>query len=104
MDKLEHYRTTIKHLKPANGEIEVYTCFDVQHDRYQVFHAGWNRETRIFDPLIHIDILNNKIWIQYDGTEEGVANDLVELGIPKDEIVLAYHHPIIRQYNGFAMQ
>ena len=108
--KLDRYRHLIQEVlnqygsvKPSNGDIYVYTCFDLQQDHYQVFHAGWNRHTRIFGPLIHIDILNQKIWIQYDGTEVGIANELVELGIPKEVIVLGYHAPIMRQYDGFAV-
>jgi hypothetical protein len=31
-----------------------------------------------------VDIINNKIWIQYDGTEQGIAGDLLAAGIPKD--------------------
>jgi hypothetical protein len=46
---------------------------------------------------------NLRIWIQYDGTEVGVANELVESGIPKEDIVLAYHSQFIRQYDGFAV-
>jgi len=110
MDKLTQYRDWIQRVldkysqvKPANGEIEVYKFFDRQDDHYQVFHAGWNQYRRVFGPLIHIDIIDGKIWIQYDGTEVGVANELVDFGVPKHDIVLAYHAPIMRQYNGFAV-
>jgi hypothetical protein len=110
MDKLSQYRDWIQRVlekysqvKPANGEIEVYKFFDHQDDHYQVFHAGWNQYRRVFGPLIHIDIIDGKIWIQYDGTEVGVANELVDFGVPKHDIVLAYHAPIMRQYDGFAV-
>jgi hypothetical protein len=52
---------------------------------------------------MHIDIKNGKIWIQHHGTEVGDANELVELGVPKEDIVLAYHAPYQRQYTGFAV-
>ncbi len=110
MDKLTKYRRLIqetleKHslVKPGNEEIKVYKFFDPQQDHYQVFHAGWQKYRRVFGPLIHIDIIEGKIWIQYDGTEIGVANELVELGIPKQDIVLAYHALEMRQYDGFAV-
>ena len=110
MDKLATYRQFIESVlqqhaqsKPSHGEIEVYTAFDLEQDHYQVVHAGWTGYNRVFGPLIHIDLIDEKIWIQYDGTEVGVANQLVELGVPKDEIVLAYHAPIMRQYDGFAI-
>ena len=42
----------------------------------------------IYGPVLHLDIIDNKIWIQQDGTEVGIANELVELGVPKQDIIL----------------
>lgn len=52
---------------------------------------------------MHINIRNDKIWIQHDGTEAGVANLLVEMGVPKTDIVLAYQSPFKRRYTEFAV-
>ena len=111
MDKLIDYRRLIQEIlnkhslvKLANENIKVYRFFDTQQDHYQVFHAGWQKPRRVFGPLIHIDIIEGKIWIQYDGTEIGVANELLELGISKQDIVLGYHAPFMRQYDGFAVE
>lgn len=41
--------------------------------------------------------------IQYDGTEIGFADELVKLGVPREDIVLAYHSPFMRQFDGFAV-
>lgn len=109
MDRLTQYRQWIKDILTEYGgvqplgDIKVYTFFDNENDHYQVFHAGWDKHHRTFGPLIHIDILNGKLWIQHDGTETGVANLLVDLGVPKEDIVLAYHAPFMRQYDGFAV-
>lgn len=110
MDKITQYRQIIQEIllahgqiKPAYGEIEMEILFDNERDRYQVLRAGWLQNSRVYGALIHIDLIGNKIWIQYDGTEVGVANELVEQGIPRDDIVLAYHSPFMRQYNGFAV-
>ncbi|MCU0548033.1 MAG: XisI protein [Leptolyngbya sp. Prado105] len=110
MDKINHYRQIIQEIliahsqiQPAYGEIEMGVLFDLERDRYQVLRAGWLQKRRVYGALIHIDIKDQKIWIQYDGTEVGVANELTEQGIPKTEIVLAYHSPFIRQYDGFAV-
>jgi len=110
MEKLEQYRQYIKQLlteyasyKPAYGEVEQYTIFDIEHDRYQVVSAGWDRGERIYGCSVHIDIKDGKIWVQYDGTEIGFADELVELGVPKKDIVLAYHSPYMRQFDGFAV-
>jgi XisI protein len=110
MDKLERYRQFIRQIliehgqiKPAYGEIEMQTLFDRESDRYQVVRAGWLQGQRVYGVLIQIDLKDEKFWIQYDGTEVGVANELTELGVPKDDIVLAYHSPFVRQYDGFAI-
>jgi hypothetical protein len=36
-------------------------------------------------------------------SERGIANDLLELGVPKEEIVLAFHAPTRRKYMDFAV-
>ncbi|MDJ1170795.1 XisI protein [Roseofilum sp. BLCC_M154] len=110
MDKIETYREIVQEIllrhsqvKPIFGTVEIGVIFDVERDRYQVVRTGWMNKRRVYGALIHIDIKNGKIWIEYDGTEVGVANELTERGIPKDRIVLAYHEPFIRPYNGFAV-
>ena len=109
MEKLDRYRQIIKRvlteysqIKPSYGEVEVYTSFDEKGDRYQVIRAGWNKHRRIYGSSIHIDLKDDKIWIQYDGTEIGIANELVDQGVPKQDIVLAFHEPSARKYTEFA--
>ncbi len=111
MDKLTQRRQIVRDLlskhaqvKPAYGEIERQTIFDQEQDRYQLINTGWENRRRVYGCLIHIDIqADGKIWIQYDGTETGVANELVEAGIPKQEIVLAYQSDYMRKLTDFAV-
>ncbi|WP_249213848.1 MULTISPECIES: element excision factor XisI family protein [unclassified Synechocystis] len=42
-------------------------------------------------------------WVQRDGTEDGIANELVANGIPKEVIVLGFHEPSVRPHTGFAI-
>jgi len=90
--------------KPSYGDIEVQTIFDVENDHYQLVNVGWNGARRIHGCALHLDIKNGKIWIQHDGTEDGVANELVQLGVPKEHIILAFHSPYKRQFTGFAVE
>lgn len=53
--------------------------------------------------MLHIDIKDGKIWIQHNGTERRIAQDLLELGVPKQDIVLAFHSPTRRKYSDFAV-
>lgn len=109
MDKLEHYRQIIEDtlneyaaIPYAYGDMAGHTVFDREKDSYLLMTVGWDDERRIHGCLIHIDILNEKIWIQRDGTEDGIATELVAAGVPKSDIVLAFHHPEIRQHTEFA--
>ena len=53
--------------------------------------------------ILHIDIIDGKIWIQHDGTEGGIALDLIDHGVPKQDIVLGFHSPFKRQFTDFAV-
>ncbi|MBR8827132.1 MAG: XisI protein [Gomphosphaeria aponina SAG 52.96 = DSM 107014] len=87
----------------AYGNIKTEIVFDRTNDRYLLVNVGWDLERRIHGCLIHIDIIEDKIWIQRDGTEEGIADELEKAGIPKDKIVLGFRPPEVRQYTGYAV-
>ncbi len=38
-----------------------------------------------------------------DGTEYGLANELLDAGVPKDRIVLGFKRPQTREHTGFAV-
>jgi hypothetical protein len=109
MEKL-NYRELVKQLltqyssyQKSEDPIEMESVFDEKCDRYLLLHVGWRDEERIHGCPIHIDIKDGKIWIQRDFTEAGLAFELVELGVPKTDIVLAFRSPFVRQFTGFAV-
>lgn len=77
--------------------------FDRTRDRYLLVETGWENGRRTYGTLLHLDIINGKIWIQQDGTEQGIANELVALGVPKDRIVLGFKSLQRRQITEFAV-
>ena len=110
MDTIETYRHIIQEvlgqyaqIAYVQGEIRNETLFDPQHDRYMVVSMGWDDVRRIHGCLLHVEILDGKVWIQRDGTEDGIARELEQAGIPKDRIVLGFHEPDVRQYTGYAV-
>lgn len=110
MDKLDLYRQLIQQslekrakLRSKNDPVESQTVFDTQNDRYLLINVGWkNSNTRIYGCVLHVDIREGKIWVQHDGTEDAIADQLVTLGVSKQDIVLAYHAPYVRQYTEYA--
>ena len=79
------------------------TIIDPENQRYLLVEIGWKKGHRIYGTLIHIDVIDNKLWIQQDGTEEGIADELVSLGIPQDQIVLGFKPLERRQLTEFAV-
>ena len=86
----------------CDQQTEVKLLFDTDRDRYQVINMGWQELTRIFGCIIYVEIKEGKIWIERDGTEIGIANELVEAGVPKQDIVLAFKAPYKRKFTDFA--
>ena len=109
MDQIENYRKTIEdilnehaRIPYAHGNLRCETVFDRESDRYLLVTVGWQEDQRIYHVLVHVEILDGKLWIQHDGTEDGVATELVAAGVPKDQIVLGFHEPEVRPYTEFA--
>jgi hypothetical protein len=86
-----------------SDENMVETVFDRERNSYILFNIAWEKHERTYYPVVHLDIINGKIWIQKDTTEEGIATDLEDSGIPKDKIVLAFHSPAMRKYSEYAV-
>ena len=112
MDQLAHYRSKIKKIlteyhklfsQSSTPNIEMLLAFDEERDQYLWFQVGWTSEERIKGISVHIRIKNNKIYIEEDWTEEGIANELLREGVPKEDIVLAFHDPETRKYTDFAI-
>lgn len=84
-------------------ESDLQLIIDEKEDHYLIIETGWHKNQRIYGSLIHIDIIKEKIWIQQDGTEEGVANELVKQGISPQQIVLAFKTLERRKITDFAI-
>jgi XisI protein len=110
MDSLSTYRRAVERVLTvyttipyAHGELRCEALFDREHDRYALITLGWNAGKRVHFPLVHIDIVDGKVWIQKDNTEDGVAVELVQAGIPKSHIVLAFRPPEVRKHTEYAV-
>jgi XisI protein len=112
MDSLEQYRKLIQdvmiehtQIPYANGDVQFETVFDKEQDRYLLMLVGrepayglaLTSTRRVHGCLIHVDIIDHKIWIQRDGTEEGIAVKLMQAGVAKEQIVLGFRSEELRQ-------
>jgi 5-formyltetrahydrofolate cyclo-ligase len=111
MDKIERYRQIIKQILTEHAQnssdpdtVKSQLIFDNENNHYQLAYVGWQGEKRVFAPVMHFDIQNEKIWIQYNGTEEIVPDRLVELGVPSSDIVIGFYSPFKRQLTSYAVE
>ena len=112
MDKLKIYRSIIKQVltryyeidleQPSPG-IESILAFDEVRDHYFWGQVGWNQMGRTCGNTVYIRIKDGKVWVEEDLTEDGVTNDLLEAGIPRQDTVLGFQHPRERVLTEFAV-
>ncbi|MGB3204268.1 MAG: XisI protein [Crinalium sp.] len=92
------------HLANDLNDTEVQFICDTKEHHYLIINLGWKEAEyqRVYGCIIHVDIKDNKIWIQRDFTEVGVANELLAAGVPKQDIVLGFQAPYKRKFTEFA--
>lgn len=109
--RLEDYKPLIKNVlqeyadyvnQALNGS-RCQVAFDDERGQYLLIEMGWIQDQYIHTTPIHISLVDEKIWIQTDDTEHGIAPELVEAGILAQDIVLGFRHPNLRPYTGFAV-
>ena len=110
MAALESYRQIIEtiltayaQIPYAYGDIQTETVFDRVHDRYLLVNVGWDMGQRVHGTLVHIDIIDGKLWIQRDGTEHGIAKELVRAGVPKEHIVLGFRPVEVQRHTEYTI-
>jgi hypothetical protein len=85
------------------GDVITYVIVSNDRNHFMLINEGWEGEQRVHGCIVHAEIRNDKIWIHYDGIEDGITKELVGAGVPKDHIVLAFHPPQVREYTGYAL-
>ena len=100
MDTLNRYRQIIEdcltpyaNIRYSVQDISNEAVFDRSRDRYVVMSQGWDNNKRVHGSLIHVEIIDGKVWVQRDGTEVGIAIELANAGIPKEDIVFGFRRP-----------
>jgi XisI protein len=111
VDRLNEYRETIKRLLRERERLacpflpaglEVTCLFDDTSGQYALLSIGWMQSERVCGTTLLLRIKDGKIWVEEDATDAPIADDLVQTGIPRDDIVLGFHPPQMRACTAFA--
>ena len=110
MDKVTQYReivkTVVREVIPDDPLLEIATVLieDEMRGHYMLYNNGWQEERRIYGCFLHVEVKKDgKVWLQHDGTDLVFGELLLEAGIPKEDMVLGFHAPIMRVETGFAI-
>ena len=110
MEKVAQYREYVQRLlndyakdDVSNDEVEVQLIFDTVRDHYQWMNVGWEDCNRIYRSIVHLDIKDGKIWLQQNLTDLNPAEELVDMGVPREDIVLGLQAPYKRQYTDYGV-
>jgi hypothetical protein len=115
MGKLDLHREAVKrHLSelaqlindqhpPQRTGIDCECVFDDERNHYLLAKIGWSGGRRVRAITLYVRLRNGKIWVEEDMTEEGIATALVSAGVPKEDIVLGFRPPDMRQYTEYAV-
>ncbi len=101
MDKIKKYEKLIVDYFEAFAErrnknpdpVKIQVIADTQRKHYQLVMIGWEEYRYTHLCLFHLDIIDGKVWVQENRTEVLIGEELVELGIPKHDIVPGLLHP-----------
>ena len=77
---------------------------DTEHNRYLLLSVGWLNGKRVHHTVMHIDIIDKKVWIQANNTDRLIAEELVAAGIPPQSIVLGLQPPEVRPYTAYGIK
>jgi hypothetical protein len=95
--------TRLYRLKPTPN-VETLLICDEEHDNYLLMDLGWtDDEERVRQTVLHVRLRNGKFWIEEDGTEQGIATDLMRAKVSNLDIVLGFQPPSLRPHTEFAV-
>lgn len=91
-------------LSPEEEGYQRIVIADKENHHYQLLATGWATPNHFVNTLlIHFQIKpDGSIWLLENNTELHVTDELANRGIPKSEIVLAFHPPQYRAMAGMA--
>ncbi|MCP4709662.1 MAG: XisI protein [Planctomycetes bacterium] len=97
MADLAHYQNAVQTLiqriaalKPHKDNLEWQVWADTTHGHYQLLNVGWRGDQRVHRCVIHLDIKDGKVWIQHNSTEIELDEELIVLGVAREDILLGF--------------
>jgi hypothetical protein len=91
-----------RELPGPEASFQIVSVCDREQNRYLLLEEGWEGKKRVHGVLADLEIREGKVWIQADNTDRPFAEELLRLGIPREQIVLGFRSPQRRANSEFA--
>ena len=106
MEKLTRYRTAIEsifnYLEKVSYAIPgIKRIVLKDKDHYLIIRTGWSNDQNLYSILVHIAIVDEKIWIYMNNTEHNFEEELIEQGVNKEDIIFDEILPSQREALGY---
>jgi len=103
MDNLEIVADYMREVAAFAPEEQGQLIHDPRKNHFLIYSIHWHDDKRQYGCYLHIEVKKDgKVWIQQDGTDLAVADELVKRGIPRAQIVLGFRSPFYRKMSDFA--
>jgi hypothetical protein len=102
MDTAIKYQTAILSFLEDYAQVKPYGWNKVQNqiiadrerNHYQLVRVGWHNGEHIHYTVFHFDLVSNQVLIQENRTDIPIIDELVELGINRKDIFLAFQEDL----------
>ncbi|HFA51007.1 MAG TPA: XisI protein [Bacteroidetes bacterium] len=112
MEKIKKYETAIidflkeyaaGYQQDKNDPVRTEVVTDSLNHHYQLLRVGWKDRKFHHYCIFHFDIIDGKIWVQANNTEEMVGDELTKRGVPRQDIILGFQPEYTREHSGFGV-
>lgn len=108
MEKLNEYTTAIQTVLDSMkypNDTNTQVLYDKEHGHFQLLYSGLDSKgCYFFRVRVHLQLQpTGKVYLLENRTETDIAEELVALGVPNTDIVLAFLPTHVRQYSGYAV-
>lgn len=112
MDKIILYRKILHKIidemialyKKARFHVKIQVIIDEQRGHFMLYQNDWVEHRRAYGGFLHLELSETgKVWIHHDGTDLVIGEILLEKGVEKQDLVLGFQPPFVREDTGFAL-
>ena len=109
-EKLKQYKEIICQVLEHRAGLPISNAPDLKRHlivnadqtEFALLTVGWKGKRYQHSIVFHLEIRDGKIWVHKDNTDLGIADVLIERGIPRSLIVLGFLPSYLLEQSGFA--